>query len=88
MRWLDKIISQNIEGTRSNDQCTEGGMEYNEDSRGDEYNSHGDKGNNPKSKHQQPNHKCYQHPRNIRGLVMFNSKQHEKLGISNSKNTS
>ena len=53
MQWLDQIVPQDIERTWSNDECTETGMEHDEDSRGDKYNGYRDGGNNLKSKHQQ-----------------------------------
>ena len=61
-------------------------MRYNENSKRNQYDSYGDGGDNLKSKHQQPNYKHYEHLRNIGEPTIFNSKQHGRLDISNSKN--
>jgi len=51
MRWLDKIVSQDIEGIKGYDWCSEIGVRDTENSRRDQYNDYRDGGDNPKSKH-------------------------------------
>jgi len=63
-------------------------VEYDEDSRRNQYNNYKNRTNNLTSQYQQLNHECYQHIRNIRGPTIFNPKQYRRLGILNSKNVS
>ena len=88
MRWLNKIVLQNVEGIRDDNWCTETSMRHDKDNRRNQYNDYEDRGNNPKSEHQQLNYEHYQYSRNIRGLMISNLKQYERSDISNSKNVS
>ena len=56
-------------------------MKYNENGRRNQYDSYRDRGDNLKSKYQQPNHEYYKHFRNIGGFTVFNSNQHGKPDI-------
>jgi len=51
MRWLNKIVLQDIEGIKGYDWCSEIGVRDAENSRRDQYNDYRDGEDNPKSKH-------------------------------------
>ena len=49
-------------------------MGHDEDSRGDKHNNYGNRGNNSKSKHQQPNNEHYEYSWSIWRPMVSNSK--------------
>jgi len=52
MRWLDKIVLQDVKGIKGYDYwCLETSMRDDENNKRDQYNDYRDRGDNPKSKH-------------------------------------
>ena len=75
-RGLDKVIPQNVERNQSNDQRSKDVKGYEENSRGDKYNSHRDGGDNSDGQCQQLNHERHKHHTNSRRSSVFGSKRY------------
>jgi len=73
-RRLDETIPQDAERNRGNDQCTEDGKEFKENSRRNQYDNHRDGRNDSDSQYQQSNGQHYEHYTNIRRPLIRGTK--------------
>ena len=75
-RRLNKVISQNAERNRNDDRHTENAKGYEENSGGNEYNSHRNGRDNPSSQYQQSDNEHDQHYSNSRRSTIFDTKRY------------
>jgi len=87
-RGLDEVVSQDSEGVRDNDRCTEDGEGYQETSRGSKYHVNKNRRHGFNGEHQQSGHEHYEHHSNIRRLLVFGSKQYGQMSFPDTENVS
>ena len=85
-RRLNKTIPQDVKRNRGDNQHTNNGERFEENSRRNEYDSHRDEEDNFNSQYQQSDNECHEHHPNSRRPLVFDTKQHGWLSISSSKN--
>ena len=73
-RRLDEAIPQDVKRDQSNDRCSEDVKRYEENSRRNEYDSHGDRRDNPDGQYQQSDNERYEHYTNSRRSSVFDTK--------------